>query len=201
MGHLRHESLLELCQEICLAAARRVGMPAEEQQHLAFALQFYDVGMGCVPPQLLNKPEPLAPPEQRVMQQHVEAGLEILDALRPDTRARQIILHHHENYDGSGYPGGLAGEAIPLGARLVRLADVLAALLSPRPWRAAYTLDGALAEIADGSGQAFCPHLTDVFLEEAERRRERIETLQRRGADGRDLARPVLDRRGMTTLV
>ena len=200
VGHLRQESLLEICQEICLATARGLDLPAAELRHLAFALQFYDVGMGCVPPQLLNKPEPLAPPEQRVMQRHVEAGLGILDVLRPDTRARQIILHHHENHDGSGYPGGLAGEAIPLGARLLRLADVLAALLSPRPWRAAYTMDAALAEIAAGAGRQFCPQLTDRFLEEAEQRRDRIERMQLRGADGRDLARPILDRRGMVTL-
>lgn len=200
VGRLRQESLLELCQEICLATARGAGVTAGELQHLAFALQFYDVGMGCVPPQLLNKPEPLAPAEQRVMQQHVEAGLDILDVLRPDLRERQIILHHHENFDGSGYPGGLSGEGIPLGSRLLRLADTLAALLSPRPWRAASTLDEALAEIAAGAGRQFCPRLVPLFVDEAERRRDRIASMQRRGADGRDLARPVLDRRGMVTL-
>ncbi|MFN2371378.1 MAG: HD domain-containing phosphohydrolase [Candidatus Krumholzibacteriia bacterium] len=200
VGRLRQESLLELCQEICLAAARRAGLTARDLHHLAFALQFYDVGMGCVPPELLNKPEPLAAPEQRVMQQHVEAGLDILDVLRPDPEARQIILHHHENFDGSGYPGGVAGEGIPTGARLLRLADTLAALLSPRPWRAALTLDDALAEIAAGVGRQFCPGLGPTFLAEAAARRERIAAMQRRGADGRDLARPVLDRRGMVPI-
>jgi hypothetical protein len=201
VGHLRHESLLEICQEICLAAARRVALPAPELQNLAFALQFYDVGMGSVPPQLRGKPEPLAPHEQQVMQRHVAAGLETLAALDPDPQARQIILHHHENFDGSGYPDGLVGEAIPLGARLLRLADALAALLSQRPWRPPYTLADALDELTAGAGRQFCPRLCAIFVEEAESRAARIAAMQQRGADGLELAQPLLDRRGMAALI
>ncbi len=199
VGHLRQGSLLRLCQEIALAVAGDGGLSADERRQLAFALPFYDVGMGTVPPQLLNKPEPLAPEDQEIMRRHVAASLEILDALEPEPGARRIVLHHHENFNGSGYPAGLAGEAIPAGARLLRLADSLAALLSPRPWRPAFGLDDALEHLAAGLGAEYCPQLGPTFIIEVLRRRERIEVLQLAGADARDLARPVLDRRGITS--
>lgn len=201
VGHLRQESFLEICREICLAAARRLELEESELASLAFALRYYDVGMGCVPPQLLDKPEPLAHHEQLFVQRHVEAGLSILEPLRPAPRARQIILHHHENWDGTGYPRGLTGDAIPPEARLLRLADTFAALLGPRPWRPAFELEDALVEIRQGVGRAFCPRAAAVFLAEAEARRERIVDMQTRSADARDLARPALDRRGMVTPV
>lgn len=200
VGHLRHETILQICQEACLAAARRIMLPEEELEHLAFALQFYDVGLGCVPPQLLNKPGLLTEREERFVQEHVAAGLEILAPLQLDPRVRRIISHHHENVDGTGYPSGLAGEAIPLGARLVRLADTLSALLSKRPWREPYALDEAIAEIRSGTGRQFCPRMTDVFLAEVDARRGRILDLQAADTDGRELNRPALDRRGMISL-
>ena len=193
VGNLRHESILETCQEICLSSARTIMMPEDDLQHLAFALQFYDVGLGLIPFQVLNKPGPLDPDEKRIVQRHVEKGLEILEPLEPDPRVRQIILHHHENVDGSGYPVGLAGEAIPLGSRLLRLTDNLAALLSPRPWRRAFTLDEAVAEIRRGTGTEFCPRMTEIFLQETEARRERILRQQGRGIDQWAFKRPVLD--------
>ncbi len=197
VGHLSQESLLQVCQEICLATARQSGLEDEDLGHLAFALRYYDVGMGCVPPQLLDKPEPLSDEEQKFVQQHVTEGLEVLEPLRPATTARRLILHHHENHDGSGYPAGLAGEAIPSGARLLRLADSLAALLSPRPWRKAWSLDAALGELRSGAGSLYCPRLAEIFVAEAARRSERISALQERGTEDRDLSRPPLDRRGM----
>lgn len=200
VGHLRHETVLELSQEICLAAARRILMPPQDLEDLAFSLQFYDVGLGCVPPQLLNKPDLLTPREEQFVQEHVAAGLEILAPLSPNSGIRQVISHHHENFDGSGYPTGLAGEAIPLGARLVRLADTFNALLSRRPWRGAYSLDQAIAELRAGAGQQFCPRMTDVFLAEVDARRERLLDLQAAAADGWELNRPALDRRGMISL-
>ena len=200
VGHLRHETIVQICQEVCLATARRIMLPDEELEHLAFALQFYDVGLGCVPPQLLNKPDMLTEQEETFVQKHVTAGLEILEPLQLDSRVRQIISHHHENFDGTGYPSGLAGEAIPLGARLVRLADTLSAMLSERPWRESFGLDEAMDEIRAGIGQQFCPRMTDVFLGEVDARRRRILDLQAIDNDGRELNRPALDRRGMISL-
>ena len=83
--------------------------------------------------------------------------------------------------DGTGYPAGLAGEAIPLGARLLRLTDTLAALLSRRPWRGAWSLEAALAELRDHAGSRYCARLTPVFLAEVENRRARILALQAEG--------------------
>lgn len=199
VGHMRHESLVEVCQEICLSAARAVDLPRDELEPLAFALQFYDVGFSCVPPQLLNKRGPLDGQEARYMQKHVGASLEILGSLRPDPKVRQTILYHHENFDGTGYPTGLAGEAIPRASRLLRLADALAALLSPRPWRPAFDLPDAVAEIRRESGTAFCPRMVEVFLGEVTERRARIEKLQASADEIRNLKRPVLDTRGMMT--
>ncbi len=200
VGHLRHETILELSQEICLAAAESIMLPDQEMEDLAFALQFYDVGLSCVPPQLLNKPDLLTPEEEHLVHEHVPAGLEILAPLDPNPSVRQIILHHHENFDGTGYPSRLAGEAIPLGARLVRLADTFSALLSRRPWRGAYTLDEAIDEIRAGTGREFCPRMADVFLAEIDSRRNRLLDLQAANADGWELNRPALDRRGMISL-
>ncbi len=190
VGRLRHESLRPVCQEICLETARNIMLPADELEHLAFSLQFYDVGLSIVPPQLLNKPGPFDPKEEVQMRRHVRASLEILKPLGPDSKVRQLILHHHENYDGSGYPMGLAGESIPLGSRLVRLTDTLSALLSQRPWRPAFTLDQALAEIRAGAGRIYCPRMASVFLVEAEKRRARITDMQNKSANSRDLVHP-----------
>jgi signal transduction histidine kinase len=194
VGHLRHESLLEVCQEICLASARRIMLPGDELEHLAFSLQFYDVGLGCVPPQILSKPGRLDEEERWHVEKHVDAGLGILESLQLDAKVRQLILHHHENYDGSGYPVGLAGEAIPLGSRLVRLADSLSSLLSLRPWRPAMDLDAAVSVIRGGIGREYCPRMAEVFLTETEVRRERIIDLQAQNVGTADLNRMPLDR-------
>jgi len=167
---------------------------------LAFALQFYDVGLSSVPPQLLNKPDRLSHHEEQLMQEHVPASLAMLEPMFLGTQARQIIACHHENFDGSGYPSGVAGEAIPRGARLLRLTDTLAALLNKRPWRDRFSLESALEDIRDGSGGRFCPQLTEIFLAEVELRQERILELQRNGAENNELKRPALDRRGMVSL-
>jgi signal transduction histidine kinase/putative methionine-R-sulfoxide reductase with GAF domain len=193
VGQTRHENLAEVCQEVCLATARAVMLPDDELENLAFALQFYDVGLSRVPPQLLHKPGRLDADEQRLVQRHVTESLDILASLEPGSRVRQIILHHHEDFDGGGYPSGLAGEAIPLGARLVRLTDALTALLSRRPWRGAFSLEQAVTELREGAGRQYCPRMTEVFLAEVARRRERILSLQHEAAGGADLHRPVLD--------
>ncbi len=200
VGQPRRESLHGLCREICLAAARRSSFDQQELAALAFALVNYDVGLSRVPPQLLARAGRLDREEERLVQGHVTAGLEILAPLAVDPQVRRLIGHHHENMDGTGYPAGLAGEAIPAGARLLRLTDTLAALLSRRPWRGAWTLDKAVAELAGQAGRCYCPRLLPVFLAEVEARRDRILALQSDGCDGWDLRRPLLDREGMVSL-
>ncbi len=191
VGSLPHADVAGVCQAICLATARRLGLPEADVRHLAFALQYYDVGLGSVPPYLLAKTGPLTDGERAQLERHVQVGLVTLAPLQLPPKVRQIILHHHENYDGSGYPKGLVGEAIPLGSRLIALADSLRALLQRRPWRPAVPLSEALAEIQALAGTRYCPRLTAVFLEEAARRRALIEDLRQRADDGEDLKRPV----------
>jgi hypothetical protein len=192
VGHLHHEHVEVVCHEACLATARSMHLPDEELEHLAFALQFYDVGMSTVPAHLLHKTEALTLAEQQEIAKHVPASLAILAPLHPPTKVRQIIHHHHENFDGSGYPDGIAGEAIPLGARLLRLTDTLIALLQRRPYRSPNSVDVALEAIRAGAGSSYCPRVTPAFLAEVEARRERIERLTAHNRDALDLARPPL---------
>jgi signal transduction histidine kinase/GAF domain-containing protein len=191
VGTLPHTDVASVCHEICLASARRLGLSDPELRHLAFALRYYDVGLSTVPPHLLNKADALTDAERVQLERHVQAGLVTLAPIKPPPKVREIILHHHENFDGSGYPEGLAGEAIPLGSRLIALTDSLRALLQRRPWRPAVPLSDALAEIQAFAGTRYCPRLTAVFLEEAEKRRRLIEELREHADDGEDLRRPA----------
>ncbi len=191
VGCLHHTDVAAVCRETCLATARRLDLSEEELRHLAFSLQYYDAGMGCVPPYLLNKEGELTGDERSQLERHVQASLVTLAPLRPPSKVRQMILHHHEHYDGRGYPSGLAGEAIPLGSRLIALADSLRALLQNRPYRPAVPLHLALEEIRSLVGIRYCPRLAGVFLEEATARRTQVEQLRERADDGEDLKRPA----------
>jgi len=183
IGHECRENLIAVCRELCLATARRLGLPSVEIEHLALALHFYDVGLSRIPARLIHKTGPLTADERRVFEQHVPASLELLAPLELPPKARQIILHHHERYDGGGYPDGLAGESIPLGARLVSLTESFAAMLQNRSFRSAYNYDEAVTEIRRQVGTRFCPRITAEFLAEAHKRRTRIETRQHGSSD------------------
>lgn len=178
VGHPGQETLRGLCRETCLATARRIGLTEGELGRLAFALEFYDVGLEEVPQGILRQPGGLSEVQRRLVRGHVHASLRILAPLDPDPGVNRLILHHHENFDGSGYPEGLAGESIPLGSRLIRLADVLESMLEDRPDRPAMSLDEAVAEIRSEAGRMFCPRLTQEFLHEVAARAGRITTLQ-----------------------
>jgi HD-GYP domain-containing protein (c-di-GMP phosphodiesterase class II) len=187
----RYDDLSAECHAICLAAARRLKLPQEDLENLAFALQSYDVGLARLSGQLLRKSAPLGPEEAALIRQHPHGGLEILAPLGPSPKVRQIIVHHHERYDGTGYPDGLEGEAIPVGARLLGLTDSLNAMLQGRPYRRPLALAEALAAIEKGIGAQFCPRLAPPFLEEARARTARIATLQ---AGRREPVAPVPER-------
>lgn len=132
----------------------------------------HDIGKVGIPDDILKKPGSLSSEEYAVMQQHTVIGGETLDAvvaMRPDAgfleMARDIAWGHHEKYDGSGYPRGLAGEEIPLAARIVCLADVYDALTSQRVYKPAYSHETARDIIHDGSGSHFDPDVVEAFLE------------------------------------
>lgn len=130
------------------------------------AAPMHDIGKIAIPDRVLLKPGKLDKEEWAIMQTHVESGVEILGDHDSDlmNMAREIALGHHEKYDGSGYPHGIAGEDIPLSARIVAIADVFDALTSVRPYKEAWPLDKVIALIEEESGKHFDPVLVPAFM-------------------------------------
>src|SRR5947209_4386331 len=116
--------------------ARKLGLASGEVARIQAAAAVHDVGKLRIPPEVLNKPDKLTPEEFAVAKRHAEQGALIVACLG-DPALTEIVRHHHERFDGGGYPSGLAGEAIPLGARVVAVADTFDAMTSVRPYRLA----------------------------------------------------------------
>jgi putative two-component system response regulator len=142
------------------------GMDEEQAEELLHAAPLHDVGKIGIPDRILQKPGKLDPEEWRIMQTHVTIGARIIGEHKRGLLAvaHRIALGHHEKWDGTGYPQALAGEAIPLEARIVAVADVFDALTSARPYKKAWSLDEALQYLRDNRGAHFEPALVDRFL-------------------------------------
>ena len=140
--------------QIAAELARACGLPLSEQTLVRRAAPLHDVGKVAVPDSILLKPDRLTPEERTIMQRHAATGARILARGRsPLLRmAEQIAMSHHERWDGSGYPNGLAGEAIPIAARLTSVADIFDALSHDRPYRRAWPRERVLAELESQSG-------------------------------------------------
>jgi putative two-component system response regulator len=154
--------------ELSARIAAAMGLPEAEVEMIRRTAPLHDVGKIGIPDGVLRKPGRLDEGEWALMKRHTLIGAQILSAGRSEMvrMAEQIALHHHERWDGGGYPHGAAGEAIPRCARIVALADVYDALSSDRPYRPAWPRDQVLAEIAAGRGAHFDPGVVDVFLAE-----------------------------------
>ena len=150
---------------IAASLAAGLGVSSAEVELINRAAQLHDVGKIGVPDQILLKPGKLTQEEYQIMQRHSSIGAEILAGGRSSLiqTAAEIAHHHHERWDGSGYPAGLSGEEIPIGARVVALADVLDALSHNRPYRGAWPLQEVLEEIYRQAGQHFDPRVVDAF--------------------------------------
>lgn len=139
-------------------------------EDLLHAAPMHDIGKIGIPDHILLKPGKLTAEEYAVMQRHPLIGAEIIGEC--DSRllqlAREVALYHHEKWDGSGYPHGLVGDAIPLSARIVAIADVFDALSSPRPYKAAWPLPDVLAYLEQQRGQHFEPAIVDALLAQLE---------------------------------
>jgi putative two-component system response regulator len=148
-------------REIALAA----GMGAADAEELFNAAPMHDVGKMGIPDAILQKPGKLTPAEWEIMKQHARIGAEIIgeDKSTLLQMARRIALCHHEKWDGSGYPQGLAREAIPIEARIVALADVFDALTSKRPYKEPWTIEATTHYIEAESGKQFDPELVTAF--------------------------------------
>jgi putative two-component system response regulator len=142
----------------------RTGMTPAQAEDLRFAGMLHDVGKLHLPDSVLLKRGPLTRAEWALVKQHTIWGEKILGSTEGFELARRIARWHHENFDGSGYPDGLAGSRIPLEARIVRLADVVDALQSERPYKAAWDLERTLDEVRIGSGRMFDPELAKELL-------------------------------------
>jgi putative two-component system response regulator len=141
-------------------------MSEQEADDLLHAAPMHDVGKIGIPDRILQKPGPLDSDEWQLMQSHAAIGAEIIGTHRHGMLAvaRNIALTHHEKWDGSGYPNGLAGAAIPLEGRIAAIADVFDALTSVRPYKKAWTEEAALAFLVEQKGRHFDPALVELFI-------------------------------------
>ncbi len=147
------------------ALGRRLLMDGPELDRLEFSAVLHDVGKIGVPEAILDKPGRLTDEEMAIVRRHPGVGAGIVEDIPSASLVRSSILYHHERWDGSGYPEGLAGEAIPLGARIIALADVYDAITDERPYRRGMARDEARAFMASSAGTLFDPRLVRIFLE------------------------------------
>jgi diguanylate cyclase (GGDEF)-like protein/putative nucleotidyltransferase with HDIG domain len=144
-------------QQLSLAIGRELGLSHAELDLLGHAALFHDIGKLAIPDAILLKPASLTGEEWALMQRHAEEGARIIDRLGFLQDAVPAIRHHHERFDGTGYPDRISGEEIPLGARIIHVADALDSMLTTRIYRAARPVNEALAEVKDKAGTQFCP--------------------------------------------
>jgi diguanylate cyclase (GGDEF)-like protein/putative nucleotidyltransferase with HDIG domain len=154
-------------QQVALYAgelAAAAGLPQAKIATLKTAAMLHDIGKISIPDDILNKTGILTPEECRIFQSHSSTGVSIISHISSLTDCIPIILHHHERFDGSGYPDRLKGEEIPLEARILSIADAFSAMLSERPHRRALSIGEAIQELKFGSGTQFDPYLTELFI-------------------------------------
>ena len=148
-----------------IAIARAMGVPKDQIDVIARGAFLHDIGKMAIPDGILNKPGKLDPPEIERMREHCYDGYRMLQKIPFLKEAAEIVYSHQECFDGSGYPRGLKGDQIPLGARIFAVADTLDAIMSDRPYRKAQSLEAARAEINKWSGRQFDPEVVTIFLE------------------------------------
>jgi two-component system, cell cycle response regulator len=154
---------LEGVAKLALGVATRLDLEGEQLDEVVRAAELHDVGKMAIPDQILYKPGPLSPDEWAFVRQHTIIGERILSAAPALMPVAKLVRSSHEHFDGSGYPDGLAGEAIPLGARIVAVCDAFHAMTSDRPYRPPISVQDALAELQACAGRQFDPSVVSAF--------------------------------------
>ena len=158
---------------LCLALAEELGVHDRERAYLLAAAELHDIGKVGVPPQILSKPGALDPDEWEIVREHTVTGERILGAVPELAEVARIVRHCHERWDGGGYPDGLAGERIPLAARIVFCADAFHAIRGDRPYRRGRSARAALTEVQMHSGTQFDPAVVKALATVADQLGER----------------------------
>jgi diguanylate cyclase (GGDEF)-like protein/putative nucleotidyltransferase with HDIG domain len=156
-GHSRKVS------EYSVAVSEKMNLPQERVDTIRAASLLHDIGKVGVPDSILNKKDPLSNEEWKPIKGHPELGVEILRHVIDLVNCLPAIRHHHEHYDGSGYPTGLKGEQIPIEARILSVADAYDAMTSPRPYREQLSMEEALKELRRCIGTQFDPKIVELF--------------------------------------
>jgi putative nucleotidyltransferase with HDIG domain len=146
-----------------IAIGRELGLPRPDAPEIEFGFLLHDIGKLAVPDSILFKPGPLTEDERALMARHTIVGAEIMRDIEFLAEASKVVRSHHERWDGDGYPDGLAGEEIPLTARVFAVADVFDALTTDRPYRGALSFEQAHGMILEESGRHFDPAVVAAF--------------------------------------
>jgi HD-GYP domain-containing protein (c-di-GMP phosphodiesterase class II) len=141
------------------------GVRGDDLEDLHMAAHLHDIGKIGIPDRILNKNGPLLPEEVSVLRQHPAIGCQILSQSRHLLDLAKIVRHHHERWDGRGYPDGLRGAEIPLSSRIIAVCDAIDAMASVRPYRSALGREQCLRELQNNSGKQFDPHLLHLMAE------------------------------------
>lgn len=144
--------------------ARVMGLSSQQVEQIRVASLLHDVGVLSIPEHIINKPGLVTEDEMKVIAQHPELGAQLLRPIRSLKEICEIVEHHHECWDGSGYPHGLKGEEIPLPARIVAIVDAYHAMISDRPYRSAMSPEQAKLALKNGAGSQWDPLLVDIFM-------------------------------------
>jgi putative nucleotidyltransferase with HDIG domain len=156
--HLRHVAIYST------QIARYLALPGPEVERIRTGALLHDIGKMAVPEAVLYKPSRLTDEEARLVREHPRVGAEMLARLGVDPECVAAVQAHHEWYDGSGYPGGLAGARIPFGARIVSVADAFDTMTTPRAYRRILPVSEAALEVRRHSGTQFDPRVVQAFL-------------------------------------
>jgi diguanylate cyclase (GGDEF)-like protein/putative nucleotidyltransferase with HDIG domain len=159
------QSHIRRVQVYAAGLARALGMPGTEIQGVKTAALLHDIGKLAVPEHILSKPGPLTQEEFQKIRIHPQVGAEIISGVPFPYPVAPLILSHHERWDGKGYPAGLKGDDIPLGARILSVVDYFDALMSERPYHKAMSFEAAIGLLRQESGKALDPRVVDTFIE------------------------------------